>query len=185
MRSFTWAATCLFIARSALAYDPYNITANYVINNKNYYARTWYGDGELYIGSAVPEGVATVTNFTVPAVRADLLYVEATGSDLNLADTTFLVVNNALGASEPVFFADDASGLDDDDLIYWFRYDTLLFPIFNDGTGQSYFYLAATSAPGTYLVKWVQGGIKSPHKPTSAADLDGASVQLTAVAPNV
>lgn len=59
-----WAATAISLARSALAYDPYNITANYVINNKNYYARTWYGDGELYIGTTIPEGVTTVTDFT-------------------------------------------------------------------------------------------------------------------------
>lgn len=180
-----FVAACMLLAGSALAVDPYNITVNYKINNKDYYAQAWYGDAELYIGSSVPEGVTTVTDFTIPAVRADLLYVEATGSDVSLADTTFLVVNNAAAASEPVFFATDASSLGDDDLIYWFRYANLIFPLFNDGTAQSYFYLAATSAPGTYVVKWQQGGLKSPHKPSSALDLDGASVQLTAVAANV
>lgn len=59
-----FVAACMLLAGSALAFDPYNITVNYKINNKDYYAQAWYGDAELYIGSVVPDGVTTVTDFT-------------------------------------------------------------------------------------------------------------------------
>lgn len=59
-----FVAACMLLAGSALAVDPYNITVNYKINNKDYYAQAWYGDAELYIGSSVPDGVTTVTDFT-------------------------------------------------------------------------------------------------------------------------
>ncbi|KAK6063676.1 hypothetical protein SCUP234_13316 [Seiridium cupressi] len=205
------AATCLALAGVALAGTPYNLTVNYKINNVDHFDRVWYGDGNLYIGSTVPASIQTAFNFagtcfpllpffdtrtgiltepTVPAVRADLLYIEPTTPGATLPDPTFLTLNNAEGAADPLFFLHSAASVTDDNLIFWFRYANIVFPILNDGTAQSYFFLDATEAEGTYVVKWKQGGLPSSTSITSAAapggtvSLTGLGVELTAVNPS-
>jgi hypothetical protein len=115
----------------------------------------------------------------VPDDRADLLYVEATDPGTSLPEPTFLAINNAPGAAAPLYFTHSATNVTSDDLIFWTRYANIIFPILNDGSIQAYFFLDATDAPGTYLVKWNQPGLK----PSSNSDgsLVGVGVQLTTV----
>ncbi|KAK9772761.1 hypothetical protein AB5N19_14228 [Seiridium cardinale] len=184
------AAACLALAGAALAGTPYNLTVNYKVDNVDHFDRVWYGDGNLYIGTNIPASIQTAFNFTVPAVRADLLYIEPTTPGATLPDPTFLTLNNAEGAADPLFFLHSAASVTDDNLIFWFRYANIVFPILNDGTAQSYFFLDSTEAEGTYVVKWKQGGLPSSTSTTSAAapggtvSLTGLGVQLTAGNPS-
>ncbi|KAI1839844.1 hypothetical protein JX265_013848 [Neoarthrinium moseri] len=152
------AAPCIALAGAALAGLPYNVSIAYQQNAKDYYLQAWYGDGNLYVGPNVPPSIKTVFDFTVPNIRADLLYVEPTTPGARLPDPTFLVVNNAPGASDPVFFAHSAADLTEDDRLFWFRYGNVLFPILQDNSIQNYFHLdEVPGTPGTYLVRWREG----------------------------
>lgn len=117
----------------------------------------------------------------MPNNRADFLYVSPVGANASLQDPTFLAVNNAPGAADPVYFAHSATNVTDNDLIYWIRYGNIVFPIFNNGNINAYFFLDSTDTPDTYIVKWNQQGLK----PSTSTDgtLAGVGVQLTAINP--
>ncbi|KAI0121611.1 hypothetical protein BJ170DRAFT_643513 [Xylariales sp. AK1849] len=175
-------------AGAALASDPYNITVLYTENGQQVHARVWYGDGLLYVGSTVPANITNAFNFTVPNIRADLLYIApvpvpsasspSSSAAPSLPDPTFLVVNNGPGAADPVFASHSAAELTDDDLIFWARYEAYLFPVLQDGSIQSRFFLDATDTEGTYILKWSESALQST---AVGSDLAGAQVSLVTI----
>lgn len=87
------------------------------------------------------------------------------------------MVNNAPDAADAVFFSHSAADLTTDDIFFWIDYSTILFPILQDGSIQSYFFLDATGTPGTYIVKWKTGGLKQAGK-VSQGSLTNVSIEL-------
>ncbi|KAI1333477.1 hypothetical protein F5Y15DRAFT_353184 [Xylariaceae sp. FL0016] len=152
---------------------PYNISVQYVENGATVQLRTWYGDGHMYVGQAVPAGIETAFNFTVPNQRADLLYITPSDPDPNdrlIPNPTFLVLDDSPGATSPLFFAHSATGLADTDVLLWTRYEFVLFPLTSGNKGLvSRFYLDDTEEEGTYVVKWRAGG--SASRAVGAKDL--------------
>jgi hypothetical protein len=88
-------------------------------------------------------------------------------------------VNNSPGASDPLFFTHSAANLSSYDLVFWFKYEVVLFPVLQDGSAQQFFFLDSTDANGTYIVKWKTGGLTAPPTPSSGS-LAGVSVSLQA-----
>lgn len=116
-------------------------------------------------------------NHTVPNVFAEYLYVATVPLDLpsQLPEDTFLVVNNATGATDRILFTDSVEDLDSDYLVSWLRYGTYLVPRSEVVSTTTHFYLSATEEEGTFVVEW--------HTPGGPArrqlELDGRKIELT------
>lgn len=69
---------------------------------------------------------------------------------------TFIAINNATGATDPVLFTNDASTLTPGYIFEWIRYGTFLLPKNPEGVTStiSSFYLSDTEEPGTFIVTW-------------------------------
>ncbi|CAJ2508750.1 Uu.00g137760.m01.CDS01 [Anthostomella pinea] len=122
------------VKRERAASNAYNISVQYVENGHTVQLRMWYGDGNLYVGPTVPASIQTAFNYTVPDTRADLLYITpsdttTTASFPNLPDPTFLVLSNAPSASDPLFFTHSVAALGADAMLFWTRYESMLFPV--------------------------------------------------------
>ncbi|KAH6653711.1 hypothetical protein BKA67DRAFT_257099 [Truncatella angustata] len=178
------AIACVVVSATAAAAAPFNFTVNYKINNVDFLARAWYGDAHLYVGPTVPASIHTAFNFTISSPSRSPLYIEPATPGAKVPDQTFLAVNNAPGASDPLFFSSSAAGLPEGGLSLWARYANLLFPILDDGSIQSYFYLGETEVEGTYIVKWKQGGVRQQSLATTTG-LGGLGVQLTVLDPTL
>ncbi|CAI6090064.1 unnamed protein product [Clonostachys chloroleuca] len=122
--------------------------------------RTWYGDGNLYVGPKVPASVSNALNFTIPDWTGTQPQVlvgpvpPATSEDL--PDGTFIAINNATGATDPVLLTNDESSLGDGYISKWLRYGTFMVPANPSGTSDThtFFYLANTEEPGTFQITW-------------------------------
>ncbi|KAI0012412.1 hypothetical protein F4779DRAFT_568589 [Xylariaceae sp. FL0662B] len=153
--------------------SAFNISVQYYEDGHYVRLRTWYGDGNMYVGDAVPAGIESAFNFTVPNLRADLLYIQpvapvspqTTPPTPTLPDPTFLVLNNSPDATDALFFAHSAAGLGPDAVLFWARYSTLLLPVVADATPRFFLDAAAGAGAegGTYVVKW-RGGTAREKK---------------------
>ena len=92
-----------------------------------------------------------------------------------LPDPTFVVINTAPGASEPLFFAHSAVNLTDTDVYIWIGYEGFLLAmaggsLVQSGTGG--FYLVPSGVEDTYTVNYITDG-------ETAEKLGGRKVTLT------
>ncbi|RYO74642.1 hypothetical protein DL764_010795 [Monosporascus ibericus] len=108
----------------------FNVSTQYHEGGQLFNSRVWYGDGNLYVGAKVPASVQTTFNITMPVK-----------SGVQLPDGTFLAVNNATGAKDPVLATHDASALGPEYTLNWVRWGTLLLPTM----GRSSWTLTSTS----------------------------------------
>ncbi|KAH9883358.1 hypothetical protein F4778DRAFT_788678 [Xylariomycetidae sp. FL2044] len=153
------AAALLFAgAARAQSSNAFNITAQFTYDGMTYLMRTWYGDGQMYVGSTVPDGIINAFNFTVPNESTDnILYIEplAPASIDPLPSPTFLALSNAPGAGRPLFFASNTSELAATDVMFWLHYELILFPDLDDEPPLTiHYFLEETATEGTYLVTW-------------------------------
>ncbi|KAI1496016.1 hypothetical protein F5X99DRAFT_401618 [Biscogniauxia marginata] len=191
MRSSTTLLAALTSAVAVVAVpDVFTISARYT-NSAGALVTlpTWYGDGKMYVGSTVPDGVQTAFNYTANTTRFDLIYIHPTASllpsdpsDLSLPDPTFLALNaGSSAAGSPVEFRHDAVGLGDDWILFFARYSNLILAQSPSGRLLSTFYLrpaataTATAADGdTSVVAWGEA--------TASDEDSGQLVSLIAVA---
>lgn len=158
--------------------------------------------GQAYTGAGVPASVKQAFNITCEPTspsppsgpgflyvtltrsalgnRADLIYVsvdETTSAPDTppLPDPTFLVINTAPEASDPLFFAHSAVNLSSTDVYIWIGYEGFLLAmargnLLQSGTGG--FYMVPTELNGTYTVRYIAEG-------ATAETLGGRKVMLT------
>lgn len=119
---------------------------------------------------------------THPALgnRADLIYVsvdETTSAPGTppLPDPTFLVINTAPGASDPLFFTHSAVNLSDTDVYIWIGYEGFLLAMARGNllqSGSGGFYIVPSDLEGTYTVRYITEG-------ATAEKLGARKVMLT------
>jgi hypothetical protein len=180
MQSFlsTLAAATAFAAVSSA--QTFNVIGQIYTGTpgETYSYRTWYGDGNMYIGTHVPEDVESAFNFTIPDWTGTVPQVlirpvpPATGDEL--PEGTFIAINNATGATDPVIFTNDEDSLGEDYIWNWLRYGTFIVPKNPGGSSstETHFYLAETEEEDTFKVTW-----RTPGAPVEGLQ----RINLTAV----
>ncbi|KFA60135.1 hypothetical protein S40285_10849 [Stachybotrys chlorohalonatus IBT 40285] len=123
-------------------------------------SRTWYGDGNLYVGPFVPATVTNALNFTIPnyssSASQPIVAPLPPATEADLPAGTFFAVNTTAGATDPFVFTNDESTLGEGYVANWLRYGTRLLP--NIGSLESRFYLEPTVQPSTWIVTWRSPG---------------------------
>ncbi|KAI9903687.1 hypothetical protein N3K66_000216 [Trichothecium roseum] len=120
--------------------------------------RTYYADGEVYMGQVIPDEVTTALNYTIPdwSGTAPNVVVAAVEPD-TLPEGTFIAINNATGAADAVKIAHDEASLGEGEWVKeWLRYGTRMIPrnAGGESSTETGFFLEETSAQGTFKVKW-------------------------------
>ncbi|KAI9166439.1 hypothetical protein HJFPF1_02541 [Paramyrothecium foliicola] len=153
---YSIVAAALATASTAAAQN-FRVVANFGGNSQ---VRTWYGDGNLYVGALVPEGLEKALNFTIPDWNAGLpravVGPVAPATETDLAPGSFLAVNTAAGATDAVTVVQPDGELPEEGrwVDQWLRYGRLLLPRGSEATTSPPFYLEPTEVEGTFRVTW-------------------------------
>ncbi|KAH7305917.1 hypothetical protein B0I35DRAFT_110207 [Stachybotrys elegans] len=179
---FTPVFSAAVMAGAASA-QSFRITAQVYngVPGEIYESRTWYADGNLYVGPIVPQSVQTSANFTrkhlcpphnPPMLTRAVLdwtatlprvVIDALPPAAEFPAGTFMAINNSTGATDPVVFTNDASSLGSGWITRFLRYGTYLIPQAPSGSTPTdrHYYLEPTEQSNTFIVTWRTPGTPS------------------------
>ncbi|ROW00240.1 hypothetical protein VSDG_03435 [Cytospora chrysosperma] len=150
--------------------DSFNITVIEADTNGGTVSyRVWYGDGQAYVGTGIPDTVEQAIDITTTETDTNIpagLTKSAAGG--GTGPSYFMAINTDPAASDPVWFTDSPASLPDTAAHRWVAYGGYLLPV--DGAGHlvsaplgggaylvpvSSSSSSAAAAAGTYSLRWI------------------------------